>query len=202
MNGRESLQSFPYDFLFLVQQKLIGPGRGLLHTFLALEFLFRHELERNELSNPLLPDLVDAEIDSDPINPGIKRGIKLKSLKGPKHANEDFLAEVIYLFSAPQSEINDVRDLALIAPDDLFKRLVIASAESPNKLKIVGLLFHAELRINGYQVGKFLDSALKELCHPSSTMLEEAEEESIHRDNEADLRERYWDRAGQSAKKA
>ncbi len=186
MYGREPLERSPDHFLLLIQQQLIGSGRGFLRTFFSLEFLLCHELERNELPNPLLPDFVDAKIDGDPIDPRVQRGIKLKSLERPKHANEYFLAEVIYLFPAAQGKIDDVRDLALVAPDDLFERLLLASAEGLYELEIVGFLFHAELMINGYQIGKFLSSAPLELLMDPGKTLGQAEKESILRNSKAD----------------
>ena len=84
---------------------------------------------------------IDAEIDRDAVEPGVKRRIKLKLLYGFEYPNEYFLSKVLNRSTISKGQVDNAGNLSLILPYQFLKRSLIAGLGSANELEIGFVLF-------------------------------------------------------------
>ncbi len=66
---------------------------------------------------------VDADIDGDAIQPGIKAGVPAEVLCLPEHLKENLLGDILGVLNVPGEPEANVQDLLMISKENILERI-------------------------------------------------------------------------------
>ena len=100
-----------------------------------------HRIERLRLRR-LGPDLVQADVHADPVQPRPERGLALELAEAAVGANEDVLREIARVLVVPDEAVTQLIDVTLVPRDQRVERLPLPRKAGFDQLGIRWVRHH------------------------------------------------------------